>query len=219
MPVFSETFGQQRLAALRSRYEQAIRYVQMTIVLFCAIGMIGAGAAVRVLYGDSYSSITPVLQILLATVAFTCIGGIGSSMLYAVHRQGFIARFGTLIAALNLLLDYFLIPHFGAVGAAFANGISQVAAVWGGIAYAGRILEIGFPWRSTLTVYCSISITMFPILYFAKHWHFSLTNLIFSTFAATAAYLLILYVSNEFGPSEISRFRTLWQSRFRPEPA
>ena len=70
-----------------------------------------------------------------------------------IERQAFIAKFGSLVAVLNIALDLILIPMHGALGAAIANCSAQVLGTAGGMIYVSRCLRVNFPWAVTLTTY------------------------------------------------------------------
>jgi O-antigen/teichoic acid export membrane protein len=61
-------------------------------------------------------------------------------VLYAVEGQQYLVRVGLVTAVLNVVLAVLLIPRFGALGAAVATAVSQVASMLPGAYYAGRML-------------------------------------------------------------------------------
>jgi O-antigen/teichoic acid export membrane protein len=67
--------------------------------------------------------------------------------LQETEAQGFMVRWLFCAAVLNLLLDWFLIPPYGAIGAAIANGIAQSVAVGGVWAKGTAALRIKLPTR------------------------------------------------------------------------
>ena len=162
MPLSSEAYGRSGIHDLRAVYYSGIKYIQMLIVPLVMFGAVLSGAAVRLLYGEKFLPLVPVLQILLAGVAVATLGGVASSLIYALDEQPFIAKFGTAIAVLNLLLDLILIPRWGAMGAAIANSTAQVLAVMVGLVYAKGLLACAFPWTETLKIYLAAAISASP---------------------------------------------------------
>jgi len=73
-----------------------------------------------------------------------------SQMVMATENQGFLLRWGFIMAAVNILLDVWWIPGGGALGAAFANGVSQTLAVVGIWAFAVYRLDFHPPTRSLI---------------------------------------------------------------------
>jgi O-antigen/teichoic acid export membrane protein len=70
-----------------------------------------------------------------------------------------------IVAALNILLDLMLISRYGALGAAFANGISQSVAVCGLIVLLWRALPRSFPILASMKIYFAAIVSAAPILY------------------------------------------------------
>src|SRR5262249_31393022 len=60
-------------------------------------------------------------------------------LLQATEAQGFMVKWLALTAVVNLSLDWLLIPKYGALGAAIANGVAQTVAV-GGVWLKGAII-------------------------------------------------------------------------------
>ena len=96
-------------------------------------------------YGSKYMEAVP------AIVVAACLGIPKAfflpveALLSSWERQDLIIRWGLVSAALNLVLDFTLIPKYGAIGAAFANGCTQTffsLVLW---LTAVRLLKIRFP--------------------------------------------------------------------------
>jgi O-antigen/teichoic acid export membrane protein len=86
-----------------------------------------AGPLIGLLYGKAYAASASVLVVSIWAVPFVYLGAIASKMYVAEYRQGLIfwrSCWGLLI---NVILNFWLIPIFGAVGAAIATLVSQVA--------------------------------------------------------------------------------------------
>ncbi len=83
---------------------------------------------VRVLYGQRFLAAVPVLGILACFAAAKALMLPAQNLLVASDRQGALLKVMFATAALNLLLDYALIPSHGAIGAAVANSAAQTTA-------------------------------------------------------------------------------------------
>ena len=164
MPLSSEAYGRSGLADLRAIYTNGLKYIQMGIVPLALFGIVLSRPAVSLIYGERYLPLVPILQILLATVAVTTMGGVASSLIYATDKQGFIAKFGTAVALLNLIMDLIFIPRFGAVGAAIANCSAQMLAVVVGLVYIQSIVASTFPWRDSAMIYAAALLAVTPVL-------------------------------------------------------
>ena len=101
--------------------------------------------AIRVTYGAKYIGAIPVLivaSILSIPRAFTEMPDV---LLRAAEKQRLLFWVIAVTGVVNLGLDWALIPHFGAVGAAWANGLAQTAGVMGMWQAARRSYRFGFP--------------------------------------------------------------------------
>jgi O-antigen/teichoic acid export membrane protein len=123
-PVFSRL--QDDLAALRRGFLATIRYTQLAIVPLCVGLFVTAEPAVAVLFGDQWSAVVPVLQVM---AVFSLVGSIGvnvGDVYKALGRPGILAK----LSALELAM---LVPallygaRYGVVGVAWAH--AAVASV------------------------------------------------------------------------------------------
>jgi O-antigen/teichoic acid export membrane protein len=90
-----------------------------------------SGPVLLLTYGSKYAEAIPLMAaacvLALPRVVLAPVG----SLLAATDRQDLSIRWGLWTAALNLALDFALIPKFGGMGAVIANGVAQTIAVVG----------------------------------------------------------------------------------------
>ncbi len=83
---------------------------------------------IQILYGENYSAAADVLAIQIWASVFV-FSGIASSRWFLVENLQRYSFYRTLAGAvINIALNYFLIPNYGVVGAAWATLISQAVA-------------------------------------------------------------------------------------------
>ena len=111
----------------------AARY--MLLVVFPV--HLGAAAitsqAIRVVYGTKYIGAVPVLIIAALLAIPRAFQEIPDTLLRAADRQKQLFVWMAVTGVVNIGLDFLLIPHYGAVGAAWGNGLAQafgVVAIW-----------------------------------------------------------------------------------------
>ncbi|MGB9605850.1 MAG: lipopolysaccharide biosynthesis protein, partial [Bryobacteraceae bacterium] len=85
---------------------------------------------VRILYGPRFLPAIPVLALLAVFASAKALMFPAQDFLVAASRQGLLLELMIGAAALNLLLNFLLIPHHGAMGAAVANSAAQTAAAF-----------------------------------------------------------------------------------------
>lgn len=149
IPSMSRSFGSGDMRQVATIYQTAGRWMAILALPVAVGGTVLGPALVTVLYGPAYLPMAQVLGVLFASGALVMTFGFpASSVLYAVEGQRFLVRVGLATAVLNLLLALWLIPLHGAMGAAVATSLSQVASLIPGAYFAGRMLGGVAPaWR------------------------------------------------------------------------
>ena len=159
---------------------------------------------VWVTYGSKYSGAVP------AIVVVACLGIPKAfflpvqALLSSWERQDLIIRWGLVSAALNLVLDFALIPKYGAVGAAFANGTTQTflaLALW---VVAVRLLNIRFP-ILPIAKTAVISAIMAVSVHFAISQLPALLGLTLAIILGAAIYLVLVRVARVLYPADHGR--------------
>lgn len=216
LPLCSERFGRSGLRDLWPVYRSALRLVQMGIIPLCAYGIVAAGPLVRAMYGARFAAAIPVLQVLLAALAWTCIGSVGNAVLLGADRPHIVVPIGTPVAALNIGLDFLLIRHLqmGAMGAAFADAAAQVVGVTAALAYLHWMLDRRFPWASSGRIVGAAagSAVVMAVAVARLGAGESLAALLFAV-AAVAAYPLLLVALGELGRADWDLARRLLPGR------
>jgi O-antigen/teichoic acid export membrane protein len=164
-PIFVTRYTQNGSEDLRKVYRQSMRYLQLLIVPIILWSIPLAPRLVVFVYGRQYAHIGPVAQVLLATMLLTVMLTVSASAIFALDKQSALLRYMLVVAALNIFLDIALISRYGALGAAFANGISQAVAVCGFIALLWRALPGSFPVLASMKIYFAAIVSSASIFY------------------------------------------------------
>ncbi len=150
-PALAHAAGGSDRAALRLAYQGALRLLAVAAL---PAGLVGAAIApllLRVLYGTAFAAASPAARVLWLSGALGALGAAAASILYALERQRAMVVASLPVAVLNLTLDLVLVPRYGALGAALANGAAQVTGLGVGLALARG--QVGPPpWGSLLRI-------------------------------------------------------------------
>lgn len=145
LPTLSYARGAADPARFGEILSDAARYLSILALPICLFGIPLAGAVIGLLYGPAYEPAVPVLRILLAASIFGVLGQAASVALLGLEAQSWLLKTGLAAVALSLTLDLLLIPRWGAVGAAIANGVTQAswtvavtAPLWRRVSRAAR---------------------------------------------------------------------------------
>lgn len=80
---------------------------------------------IGLLYGEEYSASVPVLQILIWYFGFSVMGVVRNVWILAEQKQKYLWIINLSGALFNIVLNAFMIPYWGACGAAFASLLTQ----------------------------------------------------------------------------------------------
>jgi len=96
------------------------------LVVMMLVGSMG-GPLLRLLTPPSFHSGTPFIPWLACGAFFYGLAGLGNLPFFLVGKMNRVAVFWGLTAGLCLILNYFLIPSFGGLGAAIAQMLTYLA--------------------------------------------------------------------------------------------
>lgn len=85
-----------------------------------------SGLIVQILYGAEYAPTTSILSILVWYTTFSYLGSVRNIWMLAEDKQKYLWIINLSGALMNVVLNYFMIPVMGGVGAALASLITQV---------------------------------------------------------------------------------------------
>jgi len=181
--------------------KNACRYL-----LFVAIPVhLGAAAitreAIGVTYGPKYMLAVPVLIVAAILSLPRAFQEFSEVLMRAADRQKQLLIWLSITAIVNVCLDYLLIPRFGAVGAAWGNGLSQafgIMAVW---QVARRLYVFSFPIQSAIR-FSLAGLLMSVVAFFISRSLGGWTGLILAIIAATPTYLFFVRTFRAFDPSD-----------------
>ena len=147
LPTFSALSGQKDRAQLNDLYLSSNRIVALIAV---PVGFGGAAIApaLAALYGPAFLPMAPILAVLCVGNVVGSMSSVSNATLHSIEKQSFIVRWGLLMAVVNIVLNFLLIPSYGGVGAAVAHSSSQVISGIVGITYTFQCLHVSLPRRA-----------------------------------------------------------------------
>ncbi len=148
-----------------------------------------AALAVTFTYGAKYAGAVPVLVVASLLAIPRAFQELPETLLRAADRQKQLLVWYSITGVLNLALDFLFIPRFGAVGAAWGNGLAQAAGV-GFIWFQARQFYVfQLPTRALLRLGGSACI-MGAITYAITRAMPEFAGLVLSVVAGAAVYML-----------------------------
>lgn len=126
-PSFSRLAGADD-ERFRSIFEKALSAAFLLAFPLALGGIILAPQVVNLLYGSAYLAASDTFRILLLTLFILFPGVFIGNAIFAYNRQKIFTGFVSLGAAVNVILNFLLIPPYGIVGSAAATIGSQLLA-------------------------------------------------------------------------------------------
>lgn len=124
----------------------AFRLQAAVMLPLAALGTVGGDVVLAAVFGDPYRSAGTALALLLWAHYFASSWVIARQALIVIGRTGLLAVMAIVAAALNVALNLWLIPEYGAVGAGWASLIAYAAPIFLG----AFIRPVQVPFRACL---------------------------------------------------------------------
>ena len=127
-PVILRSFQEDKAKFLRLNC--ALYSIVFYLSCFVSVGfMLFGNWLVPLLYGETYLPAAAPLRILTWQTAFSYLGVARNTWIVCENRQKYLSGLYFSAALVNVLLNFLLIPPFGASGAAFASLAAQAAII------------------------------------------------------------------------------------------
>jgi len=191
-PILSNFHGAGDRKGIQNIYNKSIKAIFIFFLPICIFFIATAKPLVLLMYSSQYYAVYPLLIILVVSAVFSAVGIVFAHLIFAVNRADIQAKYVTLQAIINILLDLLLIPHYGATGAALANSSIRIASfpIW--LWIIQKQLGFSFPFRE---VYMSIlpNIPLALILCLVGNYYPNTIGIVLVFFIALFIYPLLLF--------------------------
>ncbi len=178
VPAISEQFARGDIDRIRAIYLNSARYLMMFGFPLAIGGIALSAPIIQVFYGAEYTPAVLMLQILLFPFALLAISNAATGVLYGMDKPSSVLTTGVLLVIISIGLDLWLIPKYGAIGAAVGSSIPRIISAVLYIIFASRICQTSWPMRDTLKI-ISISFIMGIIIFYLQlHIHIALVALV-----------------------------------------
>lgn len=198
-PRFSEFYKNDN-NKLQYTFEQSIKYL-LLIVLPISIGIfILAKDIIIYLYTIEYvNSILP-LKILILSLIFSYLSFPIGAFLNACNKQNTQTVIVGVVLVINVILNLFLIPKFGAIGAAVSALVGNICLTVFGYIFVPKITSISHKFFFNLALKLLFSVTVMGI---AVVFVNSKTNFVFAIIAGVFVYPLLVVATKAISMSQM----------------
>lgn len=151
LPLLSATWrtGSQHGPERRLRLFRLTGTVTMAMSLPVAVGgALLSSRLVRLVYGDTYDQASPLLAVLLLAFPAIAFGYISVGLALASARTQLYAVVAGMAAVMNVLANILLIPHYGAISAAWITVATEFGVAGVLLAVLARSERLPLPWAA-----------------------------------------------------------------------
>jgi O-antigen/teichoic acid export membrane protein len=226
--MIPSSFGTSLAATMMAQYGRGqARLRQMTVdgaryALFLAlpllVGMACLSPLVPLLYKPQFAPMISTLSMVALFAISKAMVAAPTMLLQATARQGFLIGWGCVCGAVDIGLDFILIPRYGANGAAIANGVGQTMGALGIWIYAKRTNGLDLRSSRFGRMMLSGALMAAGVLAFT-HAVPGYPGMFGSIAVGAAIWFLALRLTGSLKPEDVSRIASVGghlPARFRP---
>ncbi|MBN1542870.1 oligosaccharide flippase family protein [candidate division KSB1 bacterium] len=159
LTAFSAMYIQGNTTAIKESWRAICQFMIFLCVPVFGYAVLHAKTILPLIYSAEYEPAVLLFQLFaLFNIGVVLLGsGLNSTVLYAIRQENRVLRFRLVCGLSNVGLNLFLIPHYGAMGAIIATGISLILTVLLEFRSLVGLLGIRFPGRfTTMVIFCSL---------------------------------------------------------------
>ena len=222
-PVLSELHAQNKNGIFKSVYKTVAKWVLVIESIIFVFLIVFSYQIIRILFGETYVkdkilfwggtvSLSVLALIILSSGMILGELLVPSKDVLMVLKKTKLIFLNTVVGAgLNIVLNYFLIPVYGIIGAAIATGISYftMAAMVGIEAYFTTRIN---PFKSNCIKVVFIALVMLLIMVLLKVYSISnIFYLVITGLSFLAIYFVFLFITKSFDEEDIMIINSLLQ--------
>jgi len=195
VPFVTEFLTEKKHKELEEVITLAYQYTFVFLLPFVLTFFAFSEHILSFLFGSTYIDAKYALMILSLGTLFYAFSQFNSIIFTGLGKAKYMAVVAASLAVLNLVLNIFLVPLFGIVGAALSTALSYILLFLISCFYLRRFLAFAFPF-STWMYSLLISAVIIPFIFFLKFilpWN-NLFEAIFCGIILLCLYFFALYI-------------------------
>ncbi len=146
LPIFSK-FALEDITTLRHRFENATEIIAIATTPVAIIAPILSTSIISLFFGAEFIDSAKVLNIMAWIGVLTFFSVFVSIVLMAIEKIHFTIWLGGVAAALNVFLNYLLIPEYSYMGSAWATLAVEIVLLSVSLYYAVSVIGRAFRWK------------------------------------------------------------------------
>ena len=130
----------------------ACTYTLLSVLPFTFGAAAVALSATRLVYGTKYLGAVPAMMVSAILLMPRAFQWVSDTLMRVADQQNRLLLWFGITAVFNALIDLYLIPRYGATGAAWGNGLGQIFGVVATWTQARKFFDFTFPWFAALRI-------------------------------------------------------------------
>ena len=209
-PVISELYARNKIEDLRRTYSAVTKWMLALIWPVFLLVLLFPEQIIKILFGAEYIAGATALSILVAGFVIGSVVGPASQTLQTYGRTKTVMMTSYIGAAINFLLNLFLIPIYGVNGAAIATGFSLALLYVLNFLFAYRVAKVQPLRLCYLKIILASLIAVFVVYFLTKYViGVSLFVLIAMLFVFLALYFFLLLLMKSFEAEDLMIMRAI----------
>jgi len=209
-PVISELYARNKIEDLRRTYSAVTKWMLALIWPAFLLVLLFPEQIIKILFGAEYIAGATALSILVAGFVIGSVVGPASQTLQTYGRTKTVMMTSYIGAAINFLLNLFLIPIYGVNGAAIATGFSLALLYVLNFLFAYRVAKVQPLRLCYLKIILASLIAVFVVYFLTKYIiGVSLFVLIAMLFVFLALYFFLLLLMKSFEAEDLMIMRAI----------
>jgi stage V sporulation protein B len=196
LPALSEAhakYGLDGMARVLNVYSKLLLLIMLPAAMFLGLH---AHVVIISLFTSVYSPAIYLLQayILLDAFMIIFIGGVMGFPLYVLGKEKLVLKLCLACGILNIVLDFVLIPTFGALGAVIATGLSGTLFSLAQLIFVFQYVPLKYPYKFLVKVFSAGLACLLPFYYLRIQsiWYLVPAGIIYAVILAAVLYFLRL---------------------------
>ena len=211
LPAISEQIGRGDMYKLRLIYQTSARYLMMLALPLAAAGIALAHPIVTTLYGSDYAPVVILMQVLFIPFAMMGMAHAAISVIYGINEPAYILKVGVILTCVTLGLNIWLIPPYGAMGAAIGSSIARIIALPLYIRFASKKIGANWPLGDALRIMLA-SLSVGIVLFLLQNYLNDLVTLVLALPIGISIYIAILLPLRIIHPQDITILKQIQAS-------
>jgi O-antigen/teichoic acid export membrane protein len=215
LPIAARTFSHSSMTGLAAMFFDANRMMLLVLVPLSAAAAILAKPFLLLFCGKQFGPAVGPLEVLLAGIPIASLSSVGWAVIAAANHESYLAKGMTTGAVVSIVADFFLIRHYGALGAAIATTVAQIFVAVLFLWLAVKVTRSRFPWGTLWRSYVGSGLAFAPA-FLARSNTFAFCS---AACVGCALYPIVMWLLKEFKMQELRSAMSTLLVRDDPTPS